>query len=95
MARFLPKHIPGNPKLIVRNIEGHLAGCNQMYVTEPDGLTMACSVFASQARKDPAVKYDLRKLEMLGQVERGLSVIMITKEALPRSPPAKASSSDP
>ncbi|MDP2643988.1 MAG: tripartite tricarboxylate transporter substrate-binding protein [Desulfobacterales bacterium] len=87
VARFWPRHIPGNPRIIVRNIPGGIAGLNQIYVTAPDRLTIGLShrqVQLFQAQKDPAVKYDLRKCPMLGTIERGFSAIMIRKEALAR-----------
>src|ERR687897_3297968 len=46
LAEFMPKHIPGNPNIIVQNVAGAagLIGTNQFYNTaKPDGLTLAAT----------------------------------------------------
>ena len=43
LGRYLGKHIPGNPSIVVENMPGagHLIGANHMYkVAKPDGLTI-------------------------------------------------------
>ncbi len=87
IAQFLPRHIPGNPRVIVRNNPQSTAGTNVLYETKPNGLTLGWTSSGppiDQALKNPAVKYDLRKFEMLGNIERGMSVIMLREEALAR-----------
>ncbi len=43
LAKHMPKHIPGNPDIIVQNMPGAggLAATNYLYgLTKPDGLTL-------------------------------------------------------
>src|SRR5215475_12570128 len=43
VAEFMPKHIPGNPNIIIQNVAGAagLIGTNQVYnLAKPDGLTL-------------------------------------------------------
>ena len=44
VAEFMPKHIPGNPNIIIQNVAGAagLIGTNEVYnLVKPDGLTLA------------------------------------------------------
>ena len=46
VAEFMPKHIPGNPNIIIQNVPGAagLIGTNQIYnVAKPDGLTFCAT----------------------------------------------------
>jgi len=46
LAEFLPKHIPGNPNIIIQNVPGAagLIGTNQFYNTaKPDGLALGAT----------------------------------------------------
>ncbi len=41
VARFMGKHLPGNPQMIVQNMDGanHRVATNFIYQAKPDGLT--------------------------------------------------------
>ena len=50
LSRFMPKHIPGNPEIIVQNMPGagSLVASNYIHgVAKPDGLTRAWSAVES------------------------------------------------
>ena len=67
LARFMAKHIPGNPSIIVQNMPGAggIAAANYVYeVTKPDGLTMALvprELYLGQIGAVPELKVDFRK----------------------------------
>ena len=72
LAEFLPKHIPGNPNIIVQNVPGAagLIGTNQFYNTaKPDGLTLGATypaLYFEQLVGRPEVKFDWNKLIWVG-----------------------------
>jgi tripartite-type tricarboxylate transporter receptor subunit TctC len=48
LARFVPKHLPGNPEMIVQNMPGAggLIAANHVYnVARPDGLTIGMTSY--------------------------------------------------
>ncbi|MBI4333436.1 MAG: hypothetical protein HY673_19395 [Chloroflexi bacterium] len=84
-AAMLPKHIPGNPKIIVRNQSGGggTVGTNIFYEkTKPDGLSLlqhGSGVVSLQLTSRGIVKYDLTKMRYVGNVSRAESVLMVRK----------------
>ena len=72
LAEFLPRHIPGNPNIIIQNVAGAagLIGTNQLYATaKPDGLTLGASypaLYFEQLAKRPEVKFDWAKIIWIG-----------------------------
>lgn len=72
IARQMPKHIPGNPTIIVDNMPGAgmMIAANHIYkVVKPDGLTIGHftgSQSISQILNQPGVEFDMRKFEYLG-----------------------------
>lgn len=72
MARHLPKHIPGEPTIVVENMPGagHLIGANYVYkVAKPDGLTIGHfigSLFLQQLLGKPGVEFDALKFNFIG-----------------------------
>jgi tripartite-type tricarboxylate transporter receptor subunit TctC len=67
IAKYYTKHLPGNPKIVVRNIPGTggIPGHNHfMNQAKDDGLmliTLSTSAIFNQVLKNPAVKYDVAK----------------------------------
>src|SRR4249920_1323200 len=64
VARYLPKYLPGNPKIVIQN--NYFAS-----EVKPDGLTImqdSSSSVASFARGGPSIKYDPRKFKVIGGV---------------------------
>ncbi len=67
VARHLPRFLPGNPSVVVRNIPGAAStlGANFAYSSKPDGLTAlatAGGVLLGQLFGSSAAQYDLRKM---------------------------------
>ena len=72
IARYLGKHVPGQPAIVVENMPGagHLIGANHMYkVAKPDGLTIGHfhgGWFLYQLFKRPGIEFDAIKFEFIG-----------------------------
>ncbi len=72
IARHMPKHIPGQPTIIVENMPGagHLIGANHVYkVAKPDGLTIGHfqgGLFLHQILGRPGIEFDSTKFEFIG-----------------------------
>ena len=85
LSRQMPKHIPGQPTILVENMTGAgslLAANHIAKVAKPDGLTMGHfnGGFAfNQAMGQPGVEYDARKLVFVGAVARDESAIALSK----------------
>src|SRR6266404_6388956 len=57
VAEFMPKHIPGNPNIIIQNVAGAagLIGTNQVYnLAKPDGLTLGAIYPRSISSSSPS-----------------------------------------
>ena len=72
VARYISRHIPGNPATVVENMDGagSLIAANHIYSKiTPDGLTVGIwnsfNIFMN-AIGDPGVKIDGRKIEWIG-----------------------------
>ncbi|MGZ8487568.1 MAG: Bug family tripartite tricarboxylate transporter substrate binding protein [Candidatus Binatia bacterium] len=71
-AQFLPKHIPGNPNVIVQNMAGagSMIAANFVYnVANPDGLTIGAifpALYFDQVVGRSEVKYDWSKFAWIG-----------------------------
>jgi tripartite-type tricarboxylate transporter receptor subunit TctC len=87
VARYLPKYLPGNPKIVIQNMGGGGGTiANNYFASEvkPDGLTImqdSSSSVASFARGGPSIKYDPRKFKVIGGVARPGSLLMIRNDA--------------
>jgi tripartite-type tricarboxylate transporter receptor subunit TctC len=72
VARHMPKHIPGNPEMIVQNMPGasSLIAANYVYnVAKPDGLTLGMvqyTFYLDQLVGRKEVKFDARKFRWIG-----------------------------
>ena len=72
IARYLGKHVPGQPAIVVENMPGagHLIGANHMYkVAKPDGLTIGHfhgGWFLYQLFKRPGIEFDATQFEFIG-----------------------------
>ena len=72
LAEFMPKHIPGNPNIIIQNVPGaaSMIAANQVYnVAKPDGLTIGAiypALYFVQLTKKPEVKFDWTKFGWVG-----------------------------
>ena len=72
LAEYLPKHIPGNPNIIVQNMPGaaSLIAANNVYnVAKPDDLTIGAiypALYFDQLIKKPEAKYDWGRWNWIG-----------------------------
>jgi tripartite-type tricarboxylate transporter receptor subunit TctC len=72
-AQFLPKYLPGNPVIAVKHMPGvgSVKAANFLFTQAPkDGLTIGMigqQLALTQALRDPAVSYDVRKFGWLGR----------------------------
>jgi tripartite-type tricarboxylate transporter receptor subunit TctC len=85
LARHLPKHIPGNPTIIVENMAGagSLIAANHVYkVAKPDGLAIGHFIgglFLTQLLDGPGVAFDARRFEFVGAPVKDTPVCVLTK----------------
>lgn len=76
VARYLGKHVPGNPGIVVQNMPGAggVVAANHLYnVAKPDGLTIAAmsrANYIEQIVGRPEVKTDFRKLSWIGSFNK-------------------------
>jgi tripartite-type tricarboxylate transporter receptor subunit TctC len=77
ITRHLGKHIPGNPSMVVENMEGagSLIAANHVYnKAEPDGLTIGVWISGQIIRHalgDRSIKFDGRKFGWIGAPSDG------------------------
>jgi tripartite-type tricarboxylate transporter receptor subunit TctC len=87
LARHLPKHIAGNPTIIVQNMPGagSLTSANYVYnVAKPDGLTIGHFIgglFLTQILEGPGIEFDARKFEYIGAPVKDTPVCILTKSS--------------
>ena len=76
VGRYLGKHMPGNPGVVVRNMSGAggLIAANYLYnVAKPDGLTILAvsrANYMEQIIGRPEVKADFRKFNWIGSFNK-------------------------
>jgi tripartite-type tricarboxylate transporter receptor subunit TctC len=76
VARYMGKHIPGNPAFVVENMPGagSLASANYLYkVAKPDGFTLghfSGSLFPLQAMGQKEISFDAARFEYIGAVAK-------------------------
>jgi tripartite-type tricarboxylate transporter receptor subunit TctC len=76
VGRYLGKHIPGNPNIVVQNMPGAggVVAANHLYnVAKPDSLTIAAmsrANYIEQMVGRPEVKTDFRKLSWIGSFNK-------------------------
>ncbi len=87
VARFLGKHVPGQPLIVVQNMPGAggVIGTNYLgEVAKPDGLTVGyfTNQFFNLLTADPTLRVDLAKFAYIASVE-GVAVAYIRKDVAP------------
>jgi tripartite-type tricarboxylate transporter receptor subunit TctC len=105
VGRFLRKHLPGQPQIIIQNMPGGngMTSLNHLvHRTPPDGLTIVVlspQPFDPVVFRHPSALYDPKTLAVAGGINRGGMAIVISKEAEPKlydksAPPAVIGSID-
>jgi tripartite-type tricarboxylate transporter receptor subunit TctC len=85
LARHMPKHVPGNPAMVVDNMAGagSRLAANYLYkASAPDGLTIGNfigSLLLQQILGDQSVEFDGRKFEWLGAPVMDETACALTK----------------
>ncbi len=85
-AKHLPKHIPGNPTIIIENMPGagHMIAANYIYnLAKPDGLTIGTynrGLPFAQITKVEGVRFDIRKYSWIGSVATEPTVFLIRSD---------------
>jgi hypothetical protein len=78
IARYLGRHIPGNPATIIENMDGasSLVSANYLYnKAEPDGLTIGswnANLVLQQALSGRGIRFDARNFGWIGSPSIGL-----------------------
>src|SRR5204863_7945839 len=85
LARHMPRHIPGNPTIVVENMPGagSLISANYLYkIAKPDGLTLGHFIgglFLGQVLGQKGIEFDARKFEYVGAAATEHTVCALTK----------------
>lgn len=90
LARYLERHIPGNPAVLVQNMPGAggMVATNWFeQLAKPDGLTLhytSTSAITQQVFGAEGARFNLKTWEMIGSVVRSSSVALIKPDKLER-----------
>ena len=83
MMRHLPRHIPGNPTIVVENMPGagEIIGTNYVYgKAKPDGLTalFATGTPINQLIEMPGIEFDITKMPIIGGSSESVAAFVRT-----------------
>lgn len=90
-ARFMGKHIPGNPTFFVQNMPGagSMIAANHIYtVTKPDGLTLGSfggALIMAQITGREEVQFDWAKYGWIGTPYRAGHLLFMRSDAPPKT----------
>jgi tripartite-type tricarboxylate transporter receptor subunit TctC len=85
IARHMGKHIPGNPTIVVENMEGAgsvIAGNHIFKIAKPDGLTLGHilgGLFLQQLLGKPGIEFDAAKFEYIGVPAQDNFIVGVAK----------------
>jgi tripartite-type tricarboxylate transporter receptor subunit TctC len=84
-ARHLPKHIPGNPTIIVQNMPARIAAANHMFSgAPPDGTTIALiqrNMLLAKLTYPTTIRFDIEKFNWLGSLNSETAVTVAWHDA--------------
>ena len=86
-ARYMGKHIPGNPDFVVQNMPGAgaMIAANYIYnLTKPDGLTLGTiggSLYYAQLTGRAEAKFDWPKFTWIGTPERSAHLLFMRSDS--------------
>jgi tripartite-type tricarboxylate transporter receptor subunit TctC len=84
LTEYLPRHIPGNPSIIVQNVPaaGGMVQANELYVTAPkDGSYIGMvrgTVLAEGVFKNPKARFDGRKFNWLVNMNSDVDTCIVS-----------------
>src|SRR5919107_639308 len=87
LARYIGKHIPGNPTVVPRNMPGAggiIAANHIANIADRDGLTFGIlqnTATLDQLAKSPNVKFDVRTLSWLGNMSVSSTICALSGPA--------------
>lgn len=87
LSRFIGKHIPGTPAVIVKNVPGAggVVAANNLYsIAAPDGLTFAelqNTITLNQLAKTSSIKFDVRKFRWIGSMSTASTICALSGKA--------------
>lgn len=87
LSRYMGRHIPGNPNIIVQNMPGagSLSATNYVFgVAKPDGLTLGMpgsGIYLDQLLGRKEATFDVRKLGWIGSIDQRDLVLYMRAEA--------------
>jgi tripartite-type tricarboxylate transporter receptor subunit TctC len=87
LARYMEKHIPGNPTFIVQNMPGagSVIATNYVYnIAKPDGLTVGMptqQIYMGEFIGSEEVKFQMRKFLWIGSPDRNPSILYMRADA--------------
>jgi tripartite-type tricarboxylate transporter receptor subunit TctC len=85
IAEYMEKYLPG-AKVRVSNVPGagHIVGTNQLYVADPDGLTIGTfntGLIYAQLLGSEGVRFDLRKLSWIGKAASDPRCLLVSEKS--------------
>lgn len=87
LARYLPKYIPGQPTMIVKNMPGggHIRGANYLFNVAPqDGTTIGMTsrnIPTGYVLGNESIKFDVTKFSWLGSTDQPNRVCVVVPTA--------------
>ena len=87
VARYMGKHVPGNPTFVVQNMPGagSIVAANYVYgVAKPDGLTLGAphaGIYSAQLSGQKEVQYDIRKFHWIGSPVKNPLILYMRADA--------------
>ena len=81
VAEFMQRHLPGST-FVIRNMPGagHMIGANNIYASEPDGLTLGTfntGLIYAQLTGEGGAKFDLGKMSWIGKLASDPRVLIV------------------